>query len=715
MEKSEEILDNSCTQLQALTNSIKAIPSKDEEEHEICKKPTNYWETLTHLLKGNVGPGIFSMGYAFKNSGMVMGLVLVPFLSLICVHSQHVLLNAARHVKSVLHLKQNPDFATTVELCFIVGSPRLKKWAPFMKTTVNLFICLTQLGFCCVYFVFISKNIQQVMDNYRLHYSVHAHMAFILVPILLICLLQNLKYLAPISLVANLLTLGAIAITLYYCCQPPFMDVVGAATIQQFPIFFGTTLYAFEGIALVLPLQNEMRQPQKFEMPLGVLNIGMVVVTILFSLLGAFSYLKYGSYLEDSVTLSLPPHEIPAQVVKVAIALGVLLTFALQFYVPIEIMYSGVHRLLNLTNKRILGERIFRILFVFLVFTLAELIPFLGLFISLVGSLCTTAIGLIVPQILELILIKKHSKRKWLTTTKNCFIIVIGLLGCATGTYESIRLIVKAFQSWAPLMYNTPEYLKYKSTKIEERAGNSKEYNMVQMFTQMIQLIEGKNEKLQEQNSTILNKLKMKRKEINYKIEQNMCEINHKLEVTRAEIRTEIVQNMEEIQKIVEIKEDVINNWREIKEVNKRVNKNKKGSIKEHKGEIIKHLEVTIAMGNVMMSNMLTNLRTTEKEAPKFCPSKREHPKIYNMEKREDTENDVQLEVLIISNLRSRTVSKLDVAKDDKRNSTKQPTKKNVSVDMCPIFNCFTEVPIVTLRLAGLANSDLKTFLLRMV
>jgi proton-coupled amino acid transporter len=58
-----------------------------------------------------------------------------------------------------------PDFAETVELCFATGPPRMQKISKFMKTLVNIFLCVTQLGFCCVYFVFISENAKQVRST----------------------------------------------------------------------------------------------------------------------------------------------------------------------------------------------------------------------------------------------------------------------------------------------------------------------------------------------------------------------------------------------------------------------------------------------------------------------------------------------------------------------------------------------------------------------
>ena len=58
--------------------------------------------------------------------------------------------------------EQPPDFAETVELCFANGPPKLRKYSNIIKTIVNIFVCVTQLGFCCVYFVFISSNLKQV-------------------------------------------------------------------------------------------------------------------------------------------------------------------------------------------------------------------------------------------------------------------------------------------------------------------------------------------------------------------------------------------------------------------------------------------------------------------------------------------------------------------------------------------------------------------------
>lgn len=60
----------------------------------------------------------------------------------------------------------------------------------------------------------------------------------------------------------------------------------------------------------VLPLKNEMKNPNNFNKPLGVLNVGMVIVCIMFVAMGFLSYLKYGDLVSGSVTLNLTPEEV---------------------------------------------------------------------------------------------------------------------------------------------------------------------------------------------------------------------------------------------------------------------------------------------------------------------------------------------------------------------------------------------------------------------
>lgn len=49
-----------------------------------------------------------------------------------------------------------------------------------------------------------------------------------------------------------------------------------------------------------------MKQPNNFDRPAGVLNVGMILVTFIFVTMGFFGYLKYGDEVQGSLTLNLP-------------------------------------------------------------------------------------------------------------------------------------------------------------------------------------------------------------------------------------------------------------------------------------------------------------------------------------------------------------------------------------------------------------------------
>lgn len=61
--------------------------------------------------------------------------------------------------------EQIPDFAETVEMCFEYGPAKFKSWSKASKVIINIFLCITQIGFCYVYFVFASSTLKQVRKN----------------------------------------------------------------------------------------------------------------------------------------------------------------------------------------------------------------------------------------------------------------------------------------------------------------------------------------------------------------------------------------------------------------------------------------------------------------------------------------------------------------------------------------------------------------------
>lgn len=208
--------------------------------------------------------------------------------------------------------EKTPDYAHTVELCFANGHPRVQRYSGMMRKAVDIFIILTQLGFCCIYFVFISSNLKQVVDGYGFVISTQMYMVIILIPIILTCLIRNLKYLVPFSTIATFCMATGIIMTAYYACQdlPSISERKNFSTLQQLPIYFGTAIFCFEGIALVLPLQNAIKDPHDFVRPLGVHMVGTILIILIFTGFGFIGYLSYGENVAGSLTLNLPEDDM---------------------------------------------------------------------------------------------------------------------------------------------------------------------------------------------------------------------------------------------------------------------------------------------------------------------------------------------------------------------------------------------------------------------
>ena len=169
-----------------------------------------------------------------------------------------------------------------------------------------------QLGFCCVYLVFIPTNIKQVIDVHTTDGpSVQVLMCIVLGPLICFCMIKDLKILAPFSTFANLLMIGSMMVILgelFFSATPfkSFEELEMVAPFTDWPLYFSCAIYAFEGISLVLPVYNEMRNKAGFSPWNGVLNTGMTLVAAMYFSIGFFGYFKYGNDCMASITLNLP-------------------------------------------------------------------------------------------------------------------------------------------------------------------------------------------------------------------------------------------------------------------------------------------------------------------------------------------------------------------------------------------------------------------------
>ncbi|KAJ8959323.1 hypothetical protein NQ318_022009, partial [Aromia moschata] len=434
-----------------LRNQEEGEEDYDPHLHREIENPTTNAETLIHLLKGCLGTGILAMPEAFKYSGMANGIVSTFLIGALCTYCLHVLVRSqyvlCKRLKMALL-----TYPESMKIACEVGPSCLRRFAPYAPGITNFFLIFYQLGICCVYIVFVGVNIKDVADQYTTtKLSVTIYILSVFIPFVLIMCIRNLKLLAPFSVLANIITFVTFGVVGYYVCQnlPSFSSLPSFGTLFNYPLYFGTTLFSLQAVGVVIALENNMATPKRFTGALGVLNIGMGLVTVIYVGMAMMGYWKYGDSIKPSITLNFPPTDTLAQSIRILYSVAIFISYGLQGYVPVQIIWTTyiVNRLEE-GNKKLLWEYLLRLACVVITFVLAMTVPLLGLFISLVGAFCLSALGIAFPALIEICAYWPDNLGpfRWIFY-KDILLIVIGILGLCAGSYSCIFEIVRKLAS----------------------------------------------------------------------------------------------------------------------------------------------------------------------------------------------------------------------------------------------------------------------------
>ena len=412
------------------------------------KRPTNgSIRTFINLMKANIGPGLLTIPDAIKNAGLVFGscsLMLLGFLSTYCCHQ---LLHAYVKVSG----SQPMSYSMVAYLTFRKAKPPFKKMALFMKHLVDFFLLVTQLGICCVYILFIARMIKEVVHNSYpdLNWDIRIYESIIFALLIPYCFVTTLKVLAYFTFIANVVALVVLITVFQYVLQhlQPIENVdMIAPNPGTIPLFFGTAMFAFECIALILPIENRMENRAPFHGWNGLFSMALTLVVCLYVALGFYGYLAFGR--NSVMILSNMPQTWLYKVLKLLFSIVVFLTFNLQLYVPVHILYPPLKSTIkNLTFQKY-GEYFVRIGLITFIFCLAISVPCLELMISFFGAFAAGSLALVFPPLLEIVC-QFHgdvegSKFKLI---KSIILFLFGFVGCAIGSIVAMETIVTTMQS----------------------------------------------------------------------------------------------------------------------------------------------------------------------------------------------------------------------------------------------------------------------------
>ncbi|EAW11766.1 putative amino acid transporter [Aspergillus clavatus NRRL 1] len=283
-------------------------------------------KTFFTLLKAFIGTGIIFLPKAFRNGGIVfssIALVAVAAVTSLCFH---LLLECRKgHGGGYGDIGQR------------IAGPRF-------RSLILASIAISQLGFVCTGIIFTADNVRAVLlaaaDKSENFMSTNVLIALQLPVLVPLAFIRNISKLGPAALLADIFILTGLGYIYYYdiatiATRHGLHPSVELFNPESFTLTIGSCIFTFEGIGLILPIESSMKCPDKFN---GLLYTVMLIITVLFTAVGALSYGAFGSDTKIEVINNLPQGDKFVNAMQFFYSMAILIGVPVQLFPAVRIM-----------------------------------------------------------------------------------------------------------------------------------------------------------------------------------------------------------------------------------------------------------------------------------------------------------------------------------------------------------------------------------------
>ncbi|XP_075987870.1 proton-coupled amino acid transporter-like protein acs [Anticarsia gemmatalis] len=413
--------------------------------------PTSLFGSIAHLIKGALGGGVLSghvaymkagIGYAIPMNfgfGCYMGYclyLLVWAVQVLCKRTRQPFLSYADAGEAAMMLFPKKGAA---------------KYARFFRYAIDTIICMDLFGACATYQIIVSKSLKQLVENTHAtsmygppgYPSLRMYLAMMIPVMVIICLIRHLKYLAPFSIVANIVVALCIVMAGYYCSlyNPNLEDLKITGGVEGVFQFVGMQVFSMSCAGVVIPIEANMKHPNKF--PIALICGMMFIMGCTF----AVSLCGYAAFKDESaapITINFPMTTVP-KIFKGAICVMIIITHALNFWVPFNLCWYYIHKKCP-QDKLVRWERIFRAIFVITIGVLAICFPNITGIMGFLGCFCLSNMAFIWPNVIFLLVSYErpgYGFLKW-RLLRSFVLMAVGFFILCCGTVVSVKDLVES-------------------------------------------------------------------------------------------------------------------------------------------------------------------------------------------------------------------------------------------------------------------------------
>ncbi|KAL8280932.1 hypothetical protein RQP46_006611 [Phenoliferia psychrophenolica] len=379
-------------------------------------------QAVLMLLKSFVGTGVLFLGKAFYNGGIVFSTIVLCFIAMISLYS----------------------FLLLVETRLVVhgsfGDIGGMLYGKYMRSAILFSIVLSQIGFVAAYTIFVSQNLQaffMAVTNCSTFVPLPLLILGQLVIFLPLAMIRNIQKLSGTALIADAFIL--FGLVYIFSNEISVLSANGLADIalfnpKDFPLLIGTAVFSFEGIGLVIPITESMKDPHQFP---RVLTGVMVGVMILFAGAGVLAYAAYGSAIQTVVFVNLPQEDRFVNAAQFLYSIAILLSTPLQLFPAVRIMENGIFSRSGKHSTKVKWEKnAFRMAVVVGCSAVAWAgASDLDKFVSLIGSVACVPLCFCYPALL-------HYKACAVTRKQKIADIALLIFGVVAAIYTTSQTVI---------------------------------------------------------------------------------------------------------------------------------------------------------------------------------------------------------------------------------------------------------------------------------
>lgn len=367
------------------TGTINQLSDEMDEDSSSSSSRIGAWDASMHLIKGNLGPGCLNLPHAFGASGWLLGSCLFVTIAIQGIYSMTLLAEIKQALNdnasgptSTMHFNDSPNYEMSSyqrrrRSDRTESQPRRdntdetpqQQVSTFMdvaelslgsrgKAIVQVFLFILQTGVCCVFLSLIATNLNAESPTLKQGTSI----LLVTLALLVVVWLRNLKDLRWLSASANFLMIVSIGTAVVAAVRQIRAEQVplppkGTEDLGEIATFTSSLFFAFEGIGLVLPVENAfvgkkiegssatILQSRNEEYRTRVLPRAMTVVATLFGVLGITGSWAFPDIQNGSITAYLAetfPDSNWFRIVNALVMVAVFLTFPLQLTPALEVL-----------------------------------------------------------------------------------------------------------------------------------------------------------------------------------------------------------------------------------------------------------------------------------------------------------------------------------------------------------------------------------------